>query len=115
MLAQLPSKVPKWPFFLGDAFLLSAAYFIYLQTRFPMGAWQLFFIVLCAAGGAMLCITPFLLEYRLLLKLAEAETLTSVSARLQDLQQIAGQIGAATGQWYTVQEQAGKTAVQAQQ
>ena len=115
MLAQLPSKVPKWPFFLGDAFLLGAAYFIYLQTRFPMGAWQLFFIVLCAAGGAMLCITPFLLEYRLLLKLAEAQTLTSVTTQFHNLEQIAGQIGAATGQWCAVQEQAGKTAAQAQQ
>src|SRR6266567_7231132 len=106
MHAQLPPKVPKCPFFLCDAFLLGAAYFIYLQTKFPMGAWQLFFIILCAAGGAMLCIMPFLLEYRLLLKLAEAQTLTSVTGQLQNLEQIAKQIGSATGQWYTVQEQA---------
>jgi len=58
---------------------------------------------------------PFLLEYRLLLKLAEAQTLTSVTGQLQTLEEIAGQIGAATGQWCTVQEHAGKTAAQAQQ
>src|SRR5262249_46576717 len=90
-------------------------YFIYLQSRFPMGAWQLFFVVLCAAGGAVMAIMPFLLEYRLLLKLAEAQTLTSVTSQLQNLEQIAKQIGSATGQWYSVQENADKTAAQAQQ
>src|SRR5436190_20765632 len=80
-----------------------------------MGALQLFFILLCAAGGAMLCIAPFLLEYRLLLKLADAETLTSVTAHLQNLDLVAKQIGSATGQWNTVQEHADKTAIQAQQ
>jgi molecular chaperone GrpE (heat shock protein) len=80
-----------------------------------MGAWQLFFIVLCAAGGAVLAIMPFLLEYRLLLKLAEAQTLTSVTSQLQNLELLAKQIGSATGQWYSVQESADKTAAQAQQ
>jgi molecular chaperone GrpE len=114
---QIPTRprVPKWPFFLGDGLFIGAAYFIHLQTRFPMGAWQLFFIVLCAAGGAVLGIMPFLLEYRLMLKLAEAQTLTSVTSQLQNLEQLAKQIGSATGQWHSVQESADKTAAQAQQ
>jgi molecular chaperone GrpE (heat shock protein) len=115
MRAQMEPKLAKWPFFLGDGLLLGAAYFIYLQTNFPMGAWQLFFIVLCAGGGAMLCIMPFLLDYRLLLKLADAQTLTTATAQLENLEQLAAQIGAATGQWQTVQEHADKSAVQAKQ
>ena len=115
MQTQTRPQVPKWPFVMGDGLLIGTAYFIYLQSRFPMGAWQLFFVVVCAAGGAMLCIMPFLLEYRLLLKLAEAQTLTSVTSQLQNLEQIAKQIGSATGQWYTVQESADKTANQARQ
>src|SRR5690348_15017349 len=115
MQTQIRPRVPQWPFFLGDGLLVGAAYFICFQTRFPMGAWQLFFIVLCAAGGALMGIMPFLLEYRLLLKLAEAQTLTSVTDQLQNLEQIAKQIGSATGQWYSVQESADKTAAQAQQ
>src|SRR6478736_1793186 len=115
MYAQMQPRLARWPFFLGDGLLLGAAYFIYLQTKYPMGAWQLFFIVLCAAGGAMLCVIPFLLEYRLLLKLTEAETLTSATAQLKNLEQLAAQIGSATGQWFTVQESADKTAAQAQQ
>jgi molecular chaperone GrpE (heat shock protein) len=115
MQTQMRPRVPKWPFFVGDLLLLGAAYFIYLQSRYPMGAWQLSFIVLCAGGGAMLCIAPFLLEYRLLLKLAESETLTSATAQLKNLEQIAAQIGTATGQWFNVQESADKTATQAQQ
>src|SRR2546423_9163173 len=115
MRDQMEFRLYKSPFFIGDLMLLGAAYFIYFQSKLPMGAWQIFFIVLCAAGGAMLGIMPFLLEYRLLLKLAEAQTLGSVTGQLQNLEQIAKQIGSATGQWSTVQEQAGKTAAQAQQ
>ena len=115
MYAQMQPKVAKWPFFFGDGLLLGAAYFIYLQTEFPMGAWQLFFIVLCAAGGAMLCIMPFLLDYRLLLKMVDAQTLTTATDQLQNLEKLAAQIGSATGQWHTVQEHADKTAAQAKQ
>ena len=68
---------PLWPeralwTDVGDLMLLGAAYFIYFQSKLPMGAWQIFFIVLCVAGAATLGIMPFLLEYRLALKLAEA-------------------------------------------
>ncbi len=76
-----------------------------------MGTWQIFFVVVCVAGGACLGIMPFLLEYRLAHKLADARTLTSVLAQIKNVEQLAGQIGAATGQWQGVQEQADKTAL----
>jgi molecular chaperone GrpE (heat shock protein) len=80
-----------------------------------MGVWQLFFIILCVAGGAVMGIMPFLLEYRLMLKLAEVQALSSATSQLQNLEQIAKQIGSATGQWYAVQESADKTAAHAQE
>jgi molecular chaperone GrpE (heat shock protein) len=115
MRDQLEFKLHKTPFFIGDLMLLGAAFFIYFQSKLPMGAWQIFFIVLCVAGGAALGIMPFLLEYRLALKLAEANALAAVVPQIQNVQGVAQQITSATGQWQSVQEQADKTAGLAKQ
>jgi len=103
-------RISKWPFFCGDALFVGAAYFIYFQSKLPMGAWQIFFVVVCVAGGAWLGIMPFLLEYRLTVKLAETTALTSAMSQIQNLERVAGQIAGATAQWQEVQEQAAKTA-----
>src|SRR5438874_9485384 len=103
-------KIYKWPFFLGDAVFLGAAWFIYYQSKLPMGAWQIFFLVVCVAGGAFLGILPFLLEYRLALKLAETNALASTAGKFENLERVANQISAATAEWQSVQQQAQKTA-----
>lgn len=102
-------QLAKWPFFLGDVLLLGAAYFIVSQSKLGMGVWQMTFVVLCVAGGAWLAIMPFLFEYHLAMKLAEARALTTVVSQVQTLETIATQIQQATGKWYTVQESAEKT------
>src|SRR6266536_6372640 len=103
-------QLAKWPFFLGDLLLVGAACFIVSQSKLPMGIWQMSFVVLCVAGGAWLAIMPFLFEYRLAMKLAQARALTSVVSQVQTLEAIAAQIQGATGQWQTVQEHSDKTA-----
>src|SRR5690242_10949034 len=110
MPTRIGTKLSKWPFVAGDLLLLGSACFIYFQSKLPMGAWQIFFVVLCVAGGAWLGIMPFLLEYRLACKLAEAEALASVTSQIQELETLARQINSATSQWGGVQEQAEKTA-----
>src|SRR3954469_14568125 len=106
-MRQTPEPgIHKWPFFIGDAVFVGAAYFIFYQSKLPMGAWQIFFVVLCVAGGAWLGIMPFLLEYRLALKLIETEALTTVTAQVQGIEALARQITSATSQWHGVQEQA---------
>src|ERR1051326_6593445 len=94
MRNQMEFRLYKSPFFVGDLMLLGAAYFIYFQSK-PMGAWQIFFIVLCVAGAAALGITPFLLEYWLALKLAEANALAEVGPQIQNGQGVAQQIASA--------------------
>ena len=79
-------RIAKWPFISGDAVFLGAAWFIYFQSKLPMGAWQIFFMVVCVAGGAWLAIMPFLLEYRLTVKLLETSALTSAVDRLQNVE-----------------------------
>ena len=103
-------KLAKWPFFLGDALLLGLAELIVYQCKFPLGHWELCFVVLCVAGGAVLGIAPFLLEYVALVKVVEAGSLTTVVSQLGNPQGIAGQISGATGRWHEAQDAADKTA-----
>ena len=114
MREQSESKVPKWPFFLGDALLLGTGYFIYAESRLPMGAWPMAFVVVCVAGGALLAVLPFLLEYRLQIKLAELRELGKAAQRLEDLQELAAQIDGATNRWNNVHEEAEKVSATAQ-
>lgn len=106
-------KLSKWAFFVGDAVFLGGAYFIFQQSKLPMGVWQMAFVVVCVAGGACLGVLPFLLEYRLRLKLAEMQTLTTVAAQFKNLEAVAAQIGSATGRWNSAHEEAEKVAATA--
>jgi molecular chaperone GrpE (heat shock protein) len=108
-------KLPKWPFYLGDGLLLGAAYFICTRAPLPLGHWHVGLAVLCIAAGALLCVAPFLLEYRAQVKLAEARGLTTVVAQVQNLELLSGQISGATGKWQEAQEQADKTAAGARE
>jgi molecular chaperone GrpE (heat shock protein) len=103
-------KLAKWPFFLGDALLLGMAYYIFHQCKFVLGPWELCFVFLSLAGGTLLCIAPFWLEYNMLVKLAEASSLTTVVSQMGSLEGIAGQISGATGRWQEAQDAADKTA-----
>lgn len=111
MREQLEPKIAKWPFFLGDVLLLGTAGFIVSRTTLAMGGWQVLFIFLCVAGGACLAIMPFLLEYQVVAKLAEAQALATVVGQIQQIESLAAQITQATDQWQEVQQGAEKIAV----
>jgi molecular chaperone GrpE (heat shock protein) len=110
-------KVPKWPFFLGDAIMLGLAYYIYGQAdKLPLGRWELSAIGVCAALGTLLGILPYLLEYRAvikygaLIKLIETSSLCAATEKISNLESCVAQITSATGQLQTAQSQADKTA-----
>jgi molecular chaperone GrpE (heat shock protein) len=117
---QLPElKVPKWPFFLADAFMLGLAYYLfYYQTRpnVPLSQWEVIACCVCVFLAALLGIMPYLLEYRAvikygaLLKLIETSSLTAATEKIQNLESCVAQIGAATDHLQTAQAQADKTA-----
>lgn len=115
MRDPIEPKLTKWPFAVGDALLLGAAYFVFSQSSPPMAPWQIGFIVLCVAGGAGLVILPFLLEYRLQAKLAQTRELAGVVSQIRNLESIAAQISAATNRWNHAQEAADKTAAAAKE
>lgn len=80
-----------------------------------MSGWEILACVVCVSLGAAFSIWPFVLEYRSAEKLLETATLTTVVAQVQNIEQVASQISAATAQWQTVQETAAKTAGQAKE
>jgi molecular chaperone GrpE (heat shock protein) len=117
---QLPElKVPKWPFFLADAFMLGVAYFLfYWQTtpNVPLSRWEVVTCIICVLLAAILGILPFLLEYRAvikygaLVKLIETSSLTAATEKIQNLESCVAQISSATDQLQSAQSQADKTA-----
>jgi molecular chaperone GrpE (heat shock protein) len=110
-------KVPKWPFFLGDAIMLGLAYYIYWQAgKLPLDRWELSALGICAALGALLGILPYLLEYRALLKygalikLIETSSLCAASEKISNLESCVAQITSATDYLQTAQSRADQTA-----
>jgi len=102
-------KLPKWPFFLGDALMLGLGCFIGYQSGLPLQHWAIAWCVICVTLGAGLGVLPFLSEYRAIVKLAQAENLASAVSQIQNVEQIAAQISSATNHWQTAQDAADKT------
>src|SRR4051794_40965783 len=109
MSTQTDPKLSKWPFYLGDAVLIGLAYFLYSQSKLALGHWDIAFMVVCCTVGAGFCIAPFLIEYRAVVRLSEANALVSAAEQMKNLELVAVHISAATAQWQVVQEQSSKT------
>jgi molecular chaperone GrpE (heat shock protein) len=100
--------VPKWPFLLGDTLLLAAAYFLIQQAPHPIGRWEIVTAAACVALGAVLGALPFILDYRAIVKVIDASALGAISEKIQNLEKLTAQIGAATNEWLNIQTQAEK-------
>ena len=109
MRTRTGPKLAKWPFVFADAALLGVAWLIFWQSRAPMTVWDAFFCAACVALGALLCVTPFLCEYRAAMKLTEADRLTNAVLQLENIEIIGRQITNATANWQTAHEHATKT------
>ncbi len=93
-------RVAKWPFLLVGALLMAFAYVFILKAHWEIAAG-------CVGLGAILGILPFYLDYRAMGKLIELNALGAVAEKIQNVEQLAGQISAATNQWAAVQESVG--------
>ena len=115
---ELPElKVPKWPFFVADGFMLGLAYFLfYYQAKLPLTRWEVMACVVCVTLGAILGILPYLLEYRAvikygaLIKLIETSSLREATDKIQNLESCVAQISSASDQLQSAQVAADKTA-----
>jgi molecular chaperone GrpE (heat shock protein) len=108
-------KIAKWPFLLGDALLLAFAYFIVWKSPHPISQWEIIACFVSAGFGTVVGILPFILDYRAIGKVIEANALGAVAEKIQNLEQLAAQITSATNQWEIAQGQAEKTSAGAKE
>src|SRR5688572_20859477 len=109
MSEQKALKIAKWPFLAADVVLLATAGFIAVNAAAPLGVWPVIMLALCVLVGAVVCVTPFVLDYRTGTKLAEYKSFSSSVQQIENVRGVANQISFATAQWQMVQEQAGQT------
>lgn len=110
MQDSIAPRLAKWPFFVGNAVLLTLALLAVRQFGHPIGAAEVFACLACVTLGAFFSIWPYILEYRSAAKLVEIGALTTVISQVQNLEQVATRIDGATSKWTTVHESADKTA-----
>lgn len=104
-----PHKISKWPFLSGDILLVVLAVLVHRQA--PEGSVPLIsLVVLCVLAGAVLGVLPFILEYRVTVRLAEAAALGTVMSQLKGVETVAAQIKSATENWQNIQEHSDKAA-----
>ncbi len=108
MTEHTKPKLPKWPFFLGDLLLLILAAWIVNRSPNPFAPLALGSLVACVMVGAWVSVTPFVVEYRALVKFAEADSLTTALEQIENLRGLTNQISFATAQWQIMQEKADK-------
>jgi len=101
-------KTPKWPFLLGDALLLGFAFYLIRESPHPISQWPAVICFASAVMGAVLGVTPFVLDYRAILRLVDVNALGEVAGKIQDLERLAARINDATNEWTNVQTQAEK-------
>jgi molecular chaperone GrpE (heat shock protein) len=101
-------RLPKWPFFLGDLLLLGVAFLVLWQSARPMTLGEMLILAACVALGAVVSVTPFVLEYRYLSKLAQVERLQRALLQVHNIEAVGRQIASATANWQAVQDDAVK-------
>jgi molecular chaperone GrpE (heat shock protein) len=111
-------KVPKpnlIPFLIADLIMLAVACIIVFYSKWPLEPWQVAICSLSALAGGVFLITPFILEHKAALRLAESESLVSTVSQIQKLEDVAKQITSATNYWQAAQADAAKTVETARQ
>jgi molecular chaperone GrpE (heat shock protein) len=110
MSDQPTPRLNKVPFLLGDALLLGVAgYFVLGHGPGALGWLEMLLVAGTVAGGAVLAIVPFLVEYKALSRLAESDLLGNTVRQLQNVEGVARNVTAATAQWQGIQSLAAQT------
>ena len=102
-------KLPKWPFLVGDVLLVGVAAWIIFHSRAPLTLQENALCVLAVALGAAVGVLPFILEYRTLMNLLEADRLAGAVEQIKKIDALAKQISGATSHWSELQRDAKQT------
>jgi len=105
-------KLPKWPFYVADGVLCAVAGYALWRLGVIEGKFEAAVAVGClaaAAWGAWLAVTPWLVEYRSGVSLADSENLKSALEQIQQVEKVADAIRQANANWQGVQDAATRT------
>ncbi|MCX7872065.1 MAG: nucleotide exchange factor GrpE [Verrucomicrobiae bacterium] len=111
-------KIPKpnlIPFLIADVLMLAVAGFIVYFSKWPLEPWQVAICAFAVLAGGVFLVTPFYLEHKATLKIAESESLVSTVSKIQKLEEVAKQITSATNYWQAAQADAANTVETARQ
>ena len=101
-------KIPKWPFIVGDVWLLLMAWLVYFESdpEAPFNGLEAFWCFACVATGAWVMVWPFLKEFQARADLTEAKELAASVEKISSLEVLAKQVENATEQWLHVEDRA---------
>lgn len=101
--------LPKWPFILADVLLLLVSAWMLLKllpTR-TSGAYLVAGLAVVAwIVGAIICIWPWLAEFKAQSQQFQNETLTDALKQIERLEEIGGRVQSATASWQSAQDSA---------
>jgi len=103
-------KLPKWPFLIGDLLLVGVAAWIIYHSHSPATLEENLLCALAIALGTVVGVLPFILEYRALMTLLEADRLAGAVEQIKKIDTLATQITGATSHWSELHREAGETA-----
>lgn len=102
-------RINKFPFLLTDLACLGVAVTILYRNAGPIGGGQLLAIVACVALGAWACVTPFLRDHDVDVRLAESDNLHDTVQQIRQLKDVATAVQTATARWQIFQENSTET------
>lgn len=101
--------LPKWPFILADVLLLLVSAWMLLKllpTR-TSGAYVVAGLAVIAwIVGAIICIWPWLAEFKAQSQQFQNDTLTDALKQIERLEEIGGRVQSATASWQSAQDSA---------
>jgi molecular chaperone GrpE (heat shock protein) len=102
---QVPHpKVAKWPFLVGDVFLLAFAGYVLCALPTAPDLWRIVAAGSAVLAGAWVSVTPFVLEYRTAAKVAGNAPLVDTVEQIKHLAEVGSQIANSTAQWQKANE-----------
>ncbi len=109
-MSQKPApRINKLPFLVTDLVFIGVALGIIYRSQTPIGGGQIFAVIACVALGAWACLTPFLRDHDMEMRLAESDNLTDTVKQIRQLKDVGLSVQTATARWQIFQENSTET------
>lgn len=108
-------RLNKLPFYVADAVLIVLAGWIMLKNHHPLTLGPQVLMTFAWLAALVFAVTPYVLEYKTLVKFSEADRLTDTVAQINRIEEAAEKVQLATGLWQGVQEHSAKTITSAKE